>query len=131
MAGTVNLAVLRAAIATRYLRPVAWGESDCVSAAALALTDMGLPDYRPAQWGSEAEAQALLRARGGLVEAIGRALEADGWRAYAGGPQALDVGVVTRGGIQSLALHDGAAWAAKGPRGVLYASDALCAWRRG
>lgn len=126
----MNLPALRAAVARRYLRPTVWGESDCVSAAALTLMDMGLPDYRPIQWGSEAEAQALLRARGGLAEAIGRALEAHGWRRYAGGPQPLDVGVVTRRGVQSLAIYEGAAWAAKGPRGVLYSSDADPTWRR-
>ncbi len=122
---------IAAAISRRFGGRFVWGESDCVSAVALTLADLGAAAPRPRLWRSAAEARELLASLGGLEAALERVLRREGWARIAGTPEALDVGILRREGVETTALFDGRAWAAKAARGwVSTTAPAQVLWRR-
>jgi hypothetical protein len=104
-------------LAERQAMPFAWGDhsNDCISAAAAAIVAQGGPDLiGDRRWTSEAEAEAVTEAAGGIETAID-AMLAPIAPAFA---QRGDVGAVLVGNRMILVVVEGETLAGPGPAGL-------------
>jgi hypothetical protein len=125
-----DLAGLHRHLAERSAMPFAWGDhaNDCISAAAAAIVAQGGPDLvGERQWASEAEAEALIEAEGGIETVLDGLLEPVA-PAFA---QRGDVGAVMAGNRMMLVIIEGETLAGPGPERLRRLPRSLLAraWR--
>jgi len=112
-----------ALLKSRVSVPFAWGTNDCCTFAAdvvIALTGADAMQDLRGTYSSEAEAEALIQALGGLPEALTRYLGEAVPAAYA---NTGDVALVLNEGQTVVAVCNGGPVLAPGPRGVAALSD--------
>lgn len=125
---------LAAFFEARGATPFAWGSNDCVTFAAGWLRELSGIDVLAGigPWADEAEAEALLAERGGLVAAAEAALAGAGIPEIA--PELAgrgDIVLLRAGNDEPLGICAGPRCAVAGPDGVLFLPRAMIlrAWR--